>query len=54
MLYELVYILYQFVYMNSYYMNSLMCIGIKCYMNWYMFYTNSHKRTCIYQLVYVN
>ena len=24
------------------------------YVNWYMFYTNSHKRTCIYQLVYVN
>ena len=40
--------------MNSYYMNSLMCIGINCYVNWYMFYTNSHKRTCIYQLVYVN
>ena len=35
-------------------MNSLMCIGINCYVNWYMFYTNSHKRTCIYQLVYVN
>jgi len=58
MLYELVYILYQFVYMNSYYMNSLMCIGINCYTNWYMFYTNSYKRTGIipirlYELVYL-
>ena len=39
-------------------MNSLMCIGINCYTNWYMFYTNSYKRTCIipirlYELVYL-
>ena len=39
-------------------MNSLMCIGINCYTNWYMFYTNSYKRTGIipirlYELVYL-
>ena len=24
------------------------------YMNWYIFYTNSHKRTVLYQFVYMN
>ena len=24
------------------------------YVNWYMFYTNSHKRTVLYQFVYMN